>query len=148
MGAALALGKRIGSALGYSSRTETTVLPEDPEAYHTTLLAHSRPEDVQTALGNPLFQQVNARIHTAKIMLAFFKRYAIPLESHPPYSPDLNPIEHAWVLLKRQLIADYPVISNYCYGPEIVKARGSSAPLEEDSTEATCGTEEFDACRV
>jgi len=60
-------------------------------------------EDVRTALGNPLFQQDNAKIHTAKLMHSFFKLYGICLESHPPYSPDLNPIDHAWILLKQQL---------------------------------------------
>jgi len=47
-------------------------------------------EDVRSALGSPHFQQDNAKIHTAKIMLTFFERYAIPRESHPAYSPDLN----------------------------------------------------------
>jgi len=60
-------------------------------------------EDVRAALGNPLFQQDKAKIYTAKLMLSFFERYTVPLESHPAYSPDLNPIEYVWTLLKRQL---------------------------------------------
>jgi len=53
-------------------------------------------EDVRAALGNPLFQQDNAKIHTAKLMRSFFEPYTVPLESHPAYSPDLNPIVHIW----------------------------------------------------
>src|SRR5258705_12308356 len=58
--------------------------------------------DVREALGNPLFRQDNARIHTAKLMLSFFHRYAIPLEPPPPYSPDLTPIDAASDLCRPQ----------------------------------------------
>ena len=32
------------------------------------------------------------------------------LPDWPPHSPDLNPIEHVWSLMKRQLGKDYPDI--------------------------------------
>ena len=66
---------------------------------------------------NPLFQQDNARIHTAK-------QFAVNL-GPVPYSPNLNPIEHAWVLL-RQVHIDYPWIIDY---------RGVSLQVKKKLTE-------------
>ena len=54
-------------------------------------------------------------------MLSFFERYDIALEPHPPYSPDLNPIEHARARLERQVHIDYPWIDDYPSGPQGVR---------------------------
>jgi len=82
--------------------------------------------EIYCAVGSLLFSRTyepsvilySNKTTLAGLMLSFFERYAIPLESHPPYSPDLNPIEQAWVLLKRQVHIDYPWLGDY---PEKVK---------------------------
>lgn len=50
-------------------------------------------------------QQDGAKIHTAKKTIKFFEDYGIDLiRDWPPYSPDLNPIEHFWGLLQKRLL--------------------------------------------
>lgn len=50
-----------------------------------------------------IFMHDNAPIHTAKIIKAWLWENAIPITDWPPYSPDLNPIEHAWAKLKEMI---------------------------------------------
>jgi hypothetical protein len=69
------------------------------------------------------FQQDNAKILTTGIMFWFFEWYNIQIANHPPFSPDLNPIQHAWVLLKKQLLVDYPNIGDTPGGQDAVKAK-------------------------
>ena len=53
------------------------------------------------------FQQDNAKIHKSNKALLWFKHNKIRLFTHPPYSPNLNPIENIWSILKNRLNKRY-----------------------------------------
>ncbi|GBM27677.1 Transposable element Tc1 transposase [Araneus ventricosus] len=55
--------------------------------------------------GNGIFQQDNAPCHKARIVLEWFEEHTdeFHLMSWPPNSPDLNPMEHIWDVMERQL---------------------------------------------
>ena len=44
----------------------------------------------------------NARIHTAYLTQDFLEDNGVRIIKHPPYSPDLNPIERVWGYLKKK----------------------------------------------
>ena len=72
-----------------------------------------------------LFQQDNAPVHKANNVMDWLERNSIKVVEHPPYSPDLNPIEHAWVELKKRLHQQYSRIADTPGGKEAVKKRPS-----------------------
>jgi hypothetical protein len=58
-----------------------------------------------------IFMQDNASIHTAHKVRDWFRNAALICLDWPPYSPDLNPIEHAWAKLKELIDKEFPEIS-------------------------------------
>jgi hypothetical protein len=50
-----------------------------------------------------VFQQDNARCHSAKATMAYLDAMGVEVLAWPAKSPDLSPIEHLWDVLGRQI---------------------------------------------
>jgi len=55
-----------------------------------------------------IFQQDNAPPHRATRVKEWFRENRIEVLDWPSYSPDINPIENVWGLLKQRLYRDLP----------------------------------------
>ena len=79
--------------------SELIIMERDPESKRNGYSAVSYMDALEDGLlpmyNGELFMQDNAPIHTAHVVRAWFNNNGVHcLVSWPPYSPDLNPIEH------------------------------------------------------
>ena len=59
-----------------------------------------------------IFQQDNARPHSARVTREFLNDNNVDVMEWPPYSPDLSPIEHLWDQLKSAIAQRQPAPRN------------------------------------
>lgn len=76
---------------------------------------------IEATLGDAVFMQDNAPIHKVGIVEEWFDKMGFQVDEHPAYSPDLNPIDHVWVELKKWLQEQDLKISETPGGKEKVR---------------------------
>jgi transposase len=76
-----------------------------------------------------LFMQDGAGIHHMYVVQSFFKLNHITTLDWPPYSPNLNPIEHLWWVLKKHMYKLYLQYNNWSKAAE--KWKGFCEALKE-----------------
>lgn len=97
----------------HGGRSDLLVMMRDPEAKRNGYSSWSYREVLEEGLlpwyePGDVFQQDNAPIHNVGATKDWLEEHGVWVINWPAHSPDLNPIEHAWACLKRNMYRMFP----------------------------------------
>jgi hypothetical protein len=98
----------VWAAFSAERRSRLIIMDGDPQAPRGGVTARVYKGMLESELptlldADSIFMQDNAPIHNARIVKEFLEDLAVNVMDWPPYSPDLNPIEHCWFPLKNNM---------------------------------------------
>lgn len=101
------------AAFGEDIRTDLVPLSGDPNSSRGGVTGRRIRELYAAVLPqilteNSIFMHDNAPVHTARIVRSLLEELGVEVMLWPPYSPDLNPIENLWALMKQEIYKLYP----------------------------------------
>ena len=111
---------------GDGQKSDLVYMPGDPDSKRvgvTSAVYLKLIEEQLPTLQKPglIFMQDNARVHTARIIKNWLADTGIDVVEWPPYSPDLNPIEHAWRPLKEWVHEHHPELQTLTGDENMIK---------------------------
>lgn len=114
------------AGFGEGIRTELIPLygnPDAPRGGVDSIIIRRLYQQVLPTIISPnhIFMHDNAPVHWAFIVRELLQELGIEVMNWPPYSPDLNPIENLWALMKQEIYRLYP---------ELEHARDNASTLE------------------